>query len=263
MNAPAVTVPMGEDFPDWINPFVVKELRQGLHSRIFVGVFVALHAFVAAAMMLGFAMAQTQDTPFQLTQTMQWVVEASCVCVLLPVGGYAAVAGELKADSLELIRVAGVSSGQIVFGKWQAQLCLATMLLISVSPYHLLQYYLNHASPLSQIAALFSCWLISLLITSMMMFYATLNAGGRIGCLVFGLPLMLFMLGVVLAPAAAMIFGAGPGSIVGLIMETVITAGGLLFFLSLTVSGMDMRVRALPQFAIIPPPEPGKKDYWI
>jgi hypothetical protein len=263
MSASALVPSIGEDFPDWVNPFVVKELRQGLHSRIFVGVFVALHAAVAMAMIMGFLLVQSQGAPFQLAQAMQWAVESSCLCVLLPMGGYAAVRGELQADSLELIRVAGVSSGQIVFGKWQAQLCLATMLLISVSPYHLLQYYLNHAGPLGQVAALFSCWLVSLLITSMMMFYATLNAAGRVGCLVLGIPVMLFVLGVVLAPATMAVTAAGAGVIVGLIMEIVITAGGLLFFLSLTVSGIDMRVRAIPQFALIPPPEPGSKDYWI
>ena len=262
MNAPAAAISMGDDFPDWVNPFVVKELRQGLHSSIFVGVFVTLHACVAVAMILGFVMSETQGAPFQLAQILQWIVEVSCVCILLPLGGYAAVVGEVKADSLELIRVAGVSSGQIVFGKWQAQLCLVTIALVSVSPYHMLLYYLNHAGPLGQIAALYSCWLISLLITSMMMFYATLTTAGRMGCLFFGLPVMLFMLIMVLTPAAGLAFSAGPTALVGLFMETVIAIGGLLFFLSLTVSGVDMRVRALPQFAVIPAPDPQSKD-WI
>ncbi len=44
MSAATLTPSLGDDLPDWMNPFVVKELRQGLHSRIFVTVFVALHS---------------------------------------------------------------------------------------------------------------------------------------------------------------------------------------------------------------------------
>lgn len=251
-----------EDFPDWVNPFVVKELRQGLSSRIFVSVFVAVHVCVALGMIMGFLLSAGRPIggPFEISHAMQWVVESICVCVLLPTGGYASVAQEIKADSLELIRVAGVTSGQIVMGKWQCQLALTTLLLVSVMPYHLLQYYLTHSGPLGQLAGLFSCWLMSLLISSMLMFYATLKAGGRVGCLFLGVPLLLVMMGFLASLMGLVFRSTGGESIVGLIVEAVVGGAGLLFFLSLAVSGFDMRVRAVAA----PPFQPAgdKKDPW-
>jgi hypothetical protein len=244
MNA-TVTMPrsVADDFPDWVNPFVVKELRQGLHSRIFISVFVALHACVALVMVFGLFGDMLQPEQF-----MQWFVEASFVCLVLPVGAYFSVADEVKADSLELIRVAGVTSGQMVMGKWQAQLSQASLLLVSVAPYHLLQYYLNHEGPLGQLALLYTCWLFSVVMSAAMMFFATLKLGGKMGCLLFGGPMMLLPLAFVLGPVVNLLFHASSSGVVVMIVETIVFGVGLLFFLSLAVSGLDMRVRAIPSF---------------
>jgi len=245
MSAAAIAPFAGDDLPDWVNPFVVKELRQGLRSRIFVTVFVVLHTGVI--LVLGMGLLVEQDSAmvrFSFSQSMQWVIEIACVCLLLPFGGFSSVAEEMKADSLELIRVAGVTSGQVVMGKWQCLICQASLLVISVVPYHLLQYYLHQAGPFQQLMSLYFCWLVALFFGACSIFMGTLKLAGRLGCLFFGLPfgfvLFMFVVGV---PMGGMIsFFNEP--LATLIIATVVWGSGVAFFLSLATSGVDMRVRS-------------------
>jgi hypothetical protein len=163
-------------------------------------------------------------------------------------GAYFSIGDEVKADSLELIRVAGVTSGQMVMGKWQAQACEAALLLVSVLPYHLMQYYVNHQGPLGQVTLLYTCLLVSVVISAAMMFFATLRGSGKIGCVLIGAPLMLLPAVFLLVPLTMAVIQHSAAELVLLVVETLVFGAGLLFFLSLAVSGLDMRVRAIPQF---------------
>jgi hypothetical protein len=247
MSAATLTPSVGDDLPDWMNPFVVKELRQGLHSRIFVTVFVALHTGVVLVMGLGLLADPDVVSAVSFSQGLQWTIEVACLCLLLPFGGFASVTDEVKADSLELVRVAGVTSGQMVMGKWQSLICQASLLVTSILPYHLLQYYIHHASPLSQFVSLYFCWLASLFFGACAIFFGTLKLAGRLGCLFFGGPFGLVLLGFMLPTAGGMISFFND-TLATLIIGTVIWASGVAFFLSLATSGIDMRVRANPSF---------------
>jgi ABC-type transport system involved in multi-copper enzyme maturation permease subunit len=245
MSTAAIAPFEGDDLPDWVNPFVVKELRQGLRSRIFVTVFVVLHTGVALVLGMGLLLEQDAHLArYSFSHGLQWMIESGCVCLLLPFGGFASVAEEMKSESLELIRVAGVSSGQVVMGKWQSLLCQATLLLISVIPYHLLQYYLHQAGPIQQLVSLYVCWLVSLFFGACTIFLGTLKLAGRIGCLFFGVPFGLILLGFVVGPMAGGMVSFFNDTIATLIIATIVWGSGVAFFLSLATSGVDMRVRA-------------------
>ena len=42
--------PGAPDFSDWLSPILVKELRQGLKSRVFVGSFIVMQVVMIMAM---------------------------------------------------------------------------------------------------------------------------------------------------------------------------------------------------------------------
>ena len=52
MPPTVAALPNTADFPDRLNPLLVKELRQGLRNRVFVTSFLLMHAIVA--LVIGF-----------------------------------------------------------------------------------------------------------------------------------------------------------------------------------------------------------------
>jgi len=133
-----------EDFPDWVDPMVVKELRQGLRARGFVVPFVWVHAAAVALGWLEYLAVMRPGTPFASTQVgtvLFWGLVFLSVGVVLPLRSLAGLTGEMSGDGAGLILLAGLSRWKIVMGKWLTQMTLAGLILVSLAPYGLVRYF--------------------------------------------------------------------------------------------------------------------------
>ena len=230
------------EFPDRVNPFLVKELRQGLRARIFEGIFLGVHVSIVIVVAFEVLASGFQRGAAPRLQELQWGAEIVFLCILLPLRAYASVRDELNADSIDLLRVANVDAARVINGKWQSQMLLVTILLVSFAPYHLLRYYIGKIEPLNEVIALACCWGVSALTTAFFLFYATMGLGGRIAWMIFGVPFGLWMM-VALIGSVISIHGHANSIWTFLAVGSVFGFGGMMFFLTLAIGGFEERAR--------------------
>ena len=131
----------GDDFPAWLSPMVVKELRQGVQSGAFAWTFIGLQA----AMFLFLSWGMTAIDPEvrgpgrEFFQFFFWLIVAVGVLFVLPLRGLGSISGERAGNNLDLVRLTRLSATKIVFGKWLAIVAQGALLVAAVLPYLVLR----------------------------------------------------------------------------------------------------------------------------
>jgi len=133
----------GDDFPSWMSPMLVKELRQGVQSGVFAWTFVLLQAAMFILMLLwlldrsrSFA---APDSGF-FHGTFWWLFGIAAV-LAIPLRAGATMVSERQGQTLDLLRLTRLSSTQIVVGKWLSTMAQVGLLAVAVLPYVVLQYF--------------------------------------------------------------------------------------------------------------------------
>ena len=134
------------DFPDWLSPLTVKELRQGLRSKSFLVTFLLAQLGMSLLTVGGTIqemMLQNSPqiiSPFaeEFPATMKATLFMLLVCGLLPLRSWFAMREEGKGGCLELVILAGSNPQRLVMGKWTAHLLLMLVLSLSALPYNIL-----------------------------------------------------------------------------------------------------------------------------
>ena len=153
MSIPAVaTVPSAassvarSDFPTWLPPMLVKELRQGLRTRGFVGAVMGFQ-FLMAILMMGAvvgsdAMAPgTRATTVTVINGFFWTLLTVQLLLITPGRALASLQSEVDARSLDLLMLTRLSAWRIVVGKWSSLVAQAALLLIAMLPYCVVRYF--------------------------------------------------------------------------------------------------------------------------
>ncbi len=243
MISSASAFPAAPDFSDWLNPLLVKELRQGLRNRVFVSAFLLVHVFVAITigfetLSIGFSGEQTRSEDWM---AMQGAAEVLFVCILLPMRALTATEDEVRASATDLLRLANFDASAVIFGKWKTQLLLSTVLLVSLAPYHFLRFYVGGADVLSQALALLWAWSESAMLSALCLCLSTVRVWAR--CI--WIAVLLIPLWITLVPPGLLLFGHvdGSGIAVALIVWSVVWFGATMFFLTLAISGFDTQMR--------------------
>ncbi len=120
-------------YSDWINPMVMKELRQGLAGRTFHLAFLLIH--VAMAIFLWFGLLQ----PDMLGGMVG--ILGFFLLLIQPAGALNAVMTERRAGSLDLVGLTNLSPWQIVWGKFCARASITLLFFVSILPYVVLRYF--------------------------------------------------------------------------------------------------------------------------
>jgi hypothetical protein len=124
------------DFSDRLSPMLVKELRQGLRSKYFVGIYLLLHAALVFTTLP--ALIQGQDADFLI---LFWVCAGAAICVLLPLSGFNAVHSERRENTLDTLVLTNLTSWRIVAGKWASIAARILLLSVTLLPYIVLRYF--------------------------------------------------------------------------------------------------------------------------
>lgn len=131
-----------DDFGDRLGPVVVKELRQGLRARQFVGPFLLIHVVAVFAVLVEAVAGSAGGSVVGSGMLMSIITLV--LCVFMPLYGFGALQPELNPGrNIELLLLANLSRWQIVIGKWLVMTSLAGLILISLLPYLLMRHYIG------------------------------------------------------------------------------------------------------------------------
>jgi hypothetical protein len=158
------------DFADWLSPMLVKELRQGMRSRIFVAAFylTQLLMILSTAFSL-IAASRTDNVPsdlFGFLSGLFWLMVSVPLLFVMPLLGFGALHTEMKAGTLELVFLTRLSAWRIVAGKWTALMAETLLLVCAILPYVMLRYFLGGVDIIEDLQSLFFLLLASALLTA-------------------------------------------------------------------------------------------------
>jgi hypothetical protein len=146
-----------DDFPEWIDAMVVKELRQGLRARWFLVPFLAVHAAAVTLVWLEYLGVSSKSGIYADTgrgHMMFWGLVFLVVAGILPLRGLTSLHDEITGGNSQLIVLTGLSRWRIAAGKWLTQVVLAGLILVSLVPYAIVRYFFGGVEMLGNLAAL-------------------------------------------------------------------------------------------------------------
>jgi hypothetical protein len=137
--------PLSERLGDRINPLVVKEVRQGLRTRVF---WVCFGLMLLACLLLSLmAYADVRDggyTPRGQTYFFTYFVCLGLVhFFVIPYSAYRSLAREREDETWVLLALTGMGPRRILRGKVTSFLAQAALYASAVGPFLLFSYYLN------------------------------------------------------------------------------------------------------------------------
>ena len=165
---PASTTALASDFPDWLSPILVKELRQGLKARLFVGVFILLQ--VAMIILLGLELVNVENQSNTRTDGFDfcfWLATAVSFIALAPVRGLTTLSEEQKINTLDLVQLSHLGSLRMVWGKWLALAVQTFLLATTILPYVVLRYFISKINVFDEISVLVIFLVVSLVLTAL------------------------------------------------------------------------------------------------
>ena len=114
---------------------IVKELRQGLRSPLFIWLFITMHAALTVVVLL------TATEGNRYTSTFFWVPVIITLVFLLPLRGMGALLDEKRLNTLDTLVLTKLSASRITFGKWVAIAAQILLLGLTVFPYMIMRYF--------------------------------------------------------------------------------------------------------------------------
>ena len=144
-------LPCTKDFPDFLSPVVVKELRQALRSGGFVGLFcfiqVSLLTITLGQLLAG-------DDQLQRLDEMFWFACIIALIVFVPMRAFNSLSSEVHSDTFHLLQLTRMSSWRIVVGKCTATLALTVLVAVSMFPFFVFRYFRGGVAIVSEVTQL-------------------------------------------------------------------------------------------------------------
>ncbi|MEP2774380.1 MAG: hypothetical protein ABJQ29_15870 [Luteolibacter sp.] len=199
------------DFPDRLSPMLVKELRQGLRTRSFVAVFLALQ-IILGIILLSASAAATSDSAGSSISNIIFIFFSIAVLLIQPMRGISALSSEIKGNTIDMMVLTRLSAWRIVTGKWTAIVSQSALLLITIIPYLILRYFFGGMNLFGEIMLLAMIFLTSATLTAVTV---GLSASGSV--------ILRSVLPMIALPIAAysmlvmMAFGGGSGDLIELV----------------------------------------------
>ncbi len=139
-----------KDFPDFFQPMLVKELRQGLRTRGFVLMFLAFHLIMAVVLWIAIS-SYNVSSAGNMTNDAIFSILLFALVVVQPLRAQNAISIEVKANTLELITMTSMNARRIVVGKWLSLVVQSLLLIVSILPYVVISYLLGGVNLLNEL----------------------------------------------------------------------------------------------------------------
>lgn len=149
-----------DDFPAWLPPMLVKELRQGLRTRGFVAALVIFQLVMLFLMLI--ALSQSAARPggaggASATSGFFFALIFAQLIIVTPARALGGLQHEIESRSLDLLLLTHLDAWRIVLGKWISLCAQAALLLVAMLPYLVVRYFTDNANVLVD---LLSCLLL-------------------------------------------------------------------------------------------------------
>ncbi|MDR2674373.1 MAG: hypothetical protein LBC18_05765 [Opitutaceae bacterium] len=133
---------------------LVKELRQGLRTRAFVGALIGFQ-FVMVLMLIGAFVAElgAPGAALGAVNAFFWGVLGGTFAVLTPLRGLAGLRGEIAGRNIDLLLLTRLSSWRVVLGKWSSLMAQAALLATALLPYGVVRYFFGSVDLLDDLLA--------------------------------------------------------------------------------------------------------------
>jgi hypothetical protein len=130
------------DFPDWLSPMLVKELRQGMRSRVFLISFILLQVAMIFLALIGLLNAASDESNSEITVYF-WMIIGVPLMIIMPSAGLGAISAERVGNTLDSIFLTRMTARRVLIGKWLAIVAQTLLLVTATLPYAVLRYYLG------------------------------------------------------------------------------------------------------------------------
>ena len=135
---------LGEQVADRINPIVVKELRQGLRTRVFWIFFSVMLVANLLVSLVAFAAAKDGGTSVGQGAFIGYAVALACVqFFVIPYSAYRSMSREAEEETWVLLTLTGLGPRRILAGKVSSFVLQGSLYASAAAPFLLFSYYLN------------------------------------------------------------------------------------------------------------------------
>lgn len=181
MNAPspAVTRPPA-DFPTWLPAMLVKELRQGLRTRGFVGTLVGFQIVMTLFMVFALA-GGTGSGSYSMLQGAFWTVLTLQLLVITPARALAGLQNELESRAVDLLMLTRLTAWRVVLGKWISLLAQAALLVVALLPYGVARYFFGSVDLAGEVRVIGLIFAGSAVLTGAALWASVLPRVARVG----------------------------------------------------------------------------------
>lgn len=164
------------DFPGWLPAVLVKELRQSLRTRGFVGSVILYQVIMAIGLVWAMSEADLgrDRGAFAAINGFYWFLLSVLVAVTTPWRGLTALRDEIEQRSLDLLVLTRLSAARIVLGKWGSLAVQALLLLLTTLPYGVLRYFFGSVNLLEDLASLAGLLFLSMVLSALALWVSTL-----------------------------------------------------------------------------------------
>lgn len=222
----------GDDFPAWLPPMLVKELRQGVQSGGFFWTFLLLQGalfLLFSVFVLAGADGRNEQRGLAFCF---WTAAGAALLLTVPLRGLGAIGGERRGNGLDLLHVTRLSATRIVAGKWWAIVAQVALVAVALLPYVVLRYFFGSVEVLPQIEIL--GWLIAggATVAAAAIALSTLPVWLRVGVVVVGCSLGGLLAVLILDGDLPRLLGSGisPATKAGILAILATHAVALLEF---------------------------------
>ncbi len=205
------------DFADWFSPMLVKELRQGMRSKIFMSAFYLTQLLMILCVIFNLVAASNSDMPGELLGFLSglfWFMISVPLLFIMPIRGFGALHGEMKSGTLELVFLTRLSAWRIAAGKWTAIMVQTLLLVCAILPYVLLRYFLGGVDIIQDVQSLVFLLVTSAALTGITIAMSPYESKLLRALFIFGLIFgFQFLIGVIFAWVAGSALGGGRSSL--------------------------------------------------
>ncbi len=191
------------DFSPRLSPMLVKELRQGMRTKLFSIAFILLHTFMIFCLLAALSNPGSNDS-----DGFFWFVIVSVLLFVQPLRGFNALSSEYQLNTMDLIQLTKLNGWRITLGKWTALNAQGMLFLSGVLPYLVIRYFLGNVNFVLDLVALGLIGLGSIFSTAI-----------TIGCSVFQ--------NIILRGAIVVGMGIAFTVLFVVVTETILDRGGL------------------------------------
>ena len=175
---------------DFLNPIVVKEIRQGLRTKNFIGAFIAVQILLLMYLLVSIY----SNDPGWSNQIFYGSLEIIFIC-LMPLSALFVVSDEKKFKTSDMLFISNMTGMKIIWGKFYAITLQIILVSSAVLPYLFMRYFLGRVELAHEIMGFTLLMFSSLCLTAFFVLMSTIFSPkpfwdfvklGIAGCIIFG-----------------------------------------------------------------------------